>query len=379
MPLVSFIKKLFSAKEEETPEEKAKIEFKDIGIKLDEISKTIEQKEKIVDEEIEKKAEELNEKLKEQILILKSISLEERKESEKLKFIVMENLSFYVNSLEKLADNLKKKQGIEQVKLNLSNFSKNTKNNFEKASILIGKELEIVKEAIKDFVISFNKIIENNKDVFEKKKKIGDIKKLIGKIEELGKQKTDYKENIEKREKEKREKEKEKNEKEKEIAKIKESSEYLEITESKKIKEKEKEKIKEKVRKIKEKINFKELKRNHHTNSKNMEIVKNYEENFILALEEKPEFLEIIGNEQIVRELKEIKDKLVELNEIRENDTEKSIREHEETLKQIGGEMSSIRINVDEEIEKIKKTEEKTEEIKREIREKLEHLNISLL
>lgn len=362
-------------------EQKARIEFKDIDIKLDELMLKINEKEKNVEEEVNKKAHETSERLKEQLLILKSISLEERKESEKLKFIVMENLAFYISNLERFSEDIRKKQKIEEIKTRLMGFDKNTKTHFEKASILIGKELEETKNRIKEFVRNFNEIIESNKEIFEKKKKIEEIKNLLEKIEDYEKQEKEANTGIEAKENEKERIGREKEEREKEISEIKNSEKYIEMRRKKQEREKENEEIKEKARKTKEKIDFKELKRNHHTNSKNMGIIKNYEANFLLSLEEDKnlEFISIINKEEIGKEIKEIREKLIKIKSIGEEELEKEIKEKEEQLEKKKNEIAGIRSFVDDCLERAGKIKERKELVRNEIREKLEHLGIFLL
>lgn len=383
MGILEKIKSFFLLEEKAVSqsEQKARIEFKDIGRKLEEISKDLFEREKNVEEEISKKAQETSEKLKEQLLILKSITLEERKESEKLKFIVMENLAFYISNLEKFSADIIKKQKIEEIKTRLMGFDKNTKANFEKASILIGKELEETKNNIKEFVINFNLVIENNKEIFEKKKKIGGIKNLLLKIEEYEKQEKEANSEIEEKEKEKGRIGKEKETKEKETNEMKNNEKYKEIEKKKQEIERENEETKERARKTKEKIDFKELKRNHHTNSKNMDVIKNYENNFLLSLEEDKnmEFMSIVNNEEIGKEIKWIREKLIEIKSAGEEKLILEIKEKEDEAKKLNESIAGIRSFVDDCLEKIEKLGGKKEEIKKEVREKLESLNVSLL
>ena len=257
MSILLSIKKFFSAeKQTSKPEqEKTQIEFKDLGIKLEELSKETEEREKCIEEEIKKKAGETSEKLKKQLVVLKNISLKERKETEKLKFIVMENLAFYISNLEKFSEYLGKKQGIDGIKAVVVNFNNHTKNNFEKASILIGSQLEDVRESIKEFVKDFNSIIESNREFFEKKKKILELKALLLKINEFEERGRENKREIGKKEEEKERLIKEKTKKTEEVNELKETKEYKKIEVEKTRRVQEKEAIREKAFKAKEKYN----------------------------------------------------------------------------------------------------------------------------
>src|SRR3989344_3873960 len=103
----------FKSKKEEP--KKTKIQFENISKWLDEKTQFNKKKEEQILKTIDSVISETILRLEEQNLALGNIDLKDRKEQEKLKGIVIENLSVYSHQLNRLIDNLRnlKKDSLE--------------------------------------------------------------------------------------------------------------------------------------------------------------------------------------------------------------------------------------------------------------------------
>jgi hypothetical protein len=130
-------------------------------IKLDNLDEEIKKEKKNLEEqsgnfnkEIETLVKDFSSKIQDILPSIKKLNIDKRKENEKLKEFVVDNLSNYVAHLEKLIEDfsvLEKNKGedyAEQVQKTFNRFSKNSIANFERATILIGKEMGSAKEIV---------------------------------------------------------------------------------------------------------------------------------------------------------------------------------------------------------------------------------------
>ena len=119
--------------------------------------------------------------LNEQRFMLDKIDLKDRKEEERLKRIVVENISFYSSHLDKLIFNLKnlKKESLEEMLEHLNkiflDFKQKSNTSFEKSTILVGKELGDIKETITKFSNELNDVLTEDKETLEFFKNLADI------------------------------------------------------------------------------------------------------------------------------------------------------------------------------------------------------------
>jgi hypothetical protein len=270
---------------------------------LENLPSLIEGETKNINDKSEKLKNELNERvnqisseLKQKIPGLKMINLNKRKGEDRLKEIVMTSLSDYIIYLGRLIKDLEKiepkeiEQYIKEIQLTFNNFNKNSKMIYERATILIGKELAEVRNIIDTFAKDFNEKLISNKETFERIHLIKAIKDNLKEFEEskiLQKQiedsVSDFKEKIAKIEKEKQLFEKNYEE----YKKSNESREFIE--EQEKIKQENKI-INEEIIKLKRDINFKDLAKYYHENRKKSKIIKDYSEDFLNSLKQDSDF-----------------------------------------------------------------------------------------
>jgi len=356
MKFFNFFKKTsISEKTEEDLQEK--VNFSEISKWIEKKTNENEVKEKRIILEVKEKIEIFNKEIEEKLKILKNFDLESKKEEVRIKFIVNEGRSKYIDSIEiflKNLNNLNEKK-IETLTKKINNiffnFNKNSLKNYEKATILIGKEMANLKNCLNEFSRELSKIFEKNQSIANffkiisviesKKSELFSINKKIKLIDET-------KEFFNKKSEEKTEENKRLLE---EIKKIKESSEYkrqLEIREKIKLLDEE---LNDKISELNQIINFKSLANFFHANPKKMNFLKNYKENFEMNLrrENGESFMSLLDeanekNKIVLESYNKIKLKKIEIEnckrEIKEDETQKINYK----IDMLNGEINSIRM-----------------------------------
>jgi len=323
MKLLGFLKRLFKKEEKEIEIEK--INFDDIDDFISSKKKEVEINNKkfldLIKDRINKFVDELNEK----ISISEEVDVDKIKFEEKGKIIVKENLNKYIDQVKKLIENLEELDTNNAIKIIkdiddlFNNFEKRSSLNYQKTTILIGKELGAINDCISIFLTDVKKIIDKNKNSFDKNKILDSIEENLinkNKIEKL-------KSNIDK---EIREQDNKIKGFEKEIEMIEKSKEdlrktksYIEKVEKKKEIESLKERLETEIYNLKKLIDFKQFTSFFHINQRDLEIIKTYKENFKKSFEEDE-------NNQIIQLLNEsnlitdgIKNKFGEILELKKN------------------------------------------------------------
>ncbi len=383
---MSWLDKLKNVFKEEKKEERQieKISIEQLVQRLDEERKDFLEKEESLKKEVMARIYQLDIDINKSIELLKRVDLEQRKEYEKIKLIVRENLSLYIALLLIIIFNLKNinikdiKAYIERIFTILNYFDKSSHKPFEKATILIGEELRTTKNLIKDFFIYVKKIVKDNNEFFEKMKNIGDITILTNEIKQnnaylkiLDIQCQEFNKQLNKKiEEQYTYKDK--------IEQIKNSDKYkMDLREKenyiKKLRE-----FEEEIQSVRNRINLKLLAKHFHYDNKKNKIIHEYSTNFKSALQN-DENLEIFNMIKIAQhielnDLKEVRAKIISLNEKIITDTEKEISSIEDKIKSIELEILSIKSNLADELKKKDKILLKTEKIVLETKKQAEPL-----
>ena len=303
---------------------------------------------------------------------VKNIDLKERKENERLKLIVRENLYFYVNyvdklikDLEKIREDLETEEYIMQINSVFDNFKKNSNKSFEKSTILVGKELEKMQETIRNFFQKLNGVISENRDIFEKTRILNRTEAIRADLIENRKICLELKKGIERLESENKKLSVDKIEFEKEFDKFKTSEEYSQFLEETKKREKEKEDLEKEIFKLKERINLKGLLKYFHSDSKKSKIILGYIENFIAGLGKDADMtLAKMVNEVFKSDIKKELEQIKEANEkLREENWEKKagrkIEVFESEIRKTEFDISRIKEEAESERKKLIKFEER--------------------
>jgi len=369
-------------------EEIKKTSFEELLSLTKEEIKNLNEKSLNFKNEIKRDVNEFFSDINEKIPGLKAINLEKRKEEEALKKIVLQNLFSYVVFLERMIQELDKIEDedtecyIKRIQGIFNGFIKISKMSYERATILIGKELGEVKELIKKFTKEFNEKVEQNKIVFERIKLIKDFKKTLNELEDAKIIQKKFENSIEDIKNKIIEIEKEKQLSEKDYEKYKKSEEYEYFFKEQENIKQENKIFDEKILKLKQEMNLKLLSKQFHNDLKKNKLIKNYNENFLQALK-RDENLEIISiikeanlkvNEE---EIKQIRNKISESIKLTEN---KKLLDFEDKIKKLKYELINEKEKISNEENKIKRTKEKQKQLLEQIKKKAEEIwsNIKL-
>ena len=392
MGLFNFLKNIFSEENTQNNDPKQKDIFSNnIDSTISNELVDVYKRKALIKNALTKEVDELNLLLSEQIPILTKIDISERKEMEKIKIIVMDNLKQYLSQLEKLRIELKEAENenpgtySNQIHQIFLSFDKNSKTCLDKSTILIGKEFEPVKNSIKEFSKSYNEIILSHKDAIETEPVLIELKNLLNKKTELIKIKQDS-ENQSKNITEKiKVFGKNITEKEKNIENIKKGQEYLNFLEDKEKIKKDKNNLNQKIMELKEKIDIKLLAKYFHNDAKKSKIISNYTDNFISSLENDKgmQIINLIKETKpelnIEEELKKLKLKNESLKESKESEVEVELRLAEEELANLKNKTKDYEEELKKEERKIEKFNEKTEMIENEVKEKAKILGWNII
>ncbi len=325
MGIFDFLKKVLKEDEKIEPE-KEKLAFPDIEEFIKSKIKEIKEKEKERNSLINQKISHFSKEIKEKIEIVNRVDIESKEKNDKIKSIVNEGRKKYVDFLERFIENIEsiKKENLEETtkEINLAflRLNQNSGKSYERATILIGKEMGSIKETLKNFSNELLKIFNEDKEITSNKKRLQVIQTKLEENNEINKKLEKIQENISSIEKKVKEKEEESKERYDELDKIKTGKDYLEYLENQKnvqIKEEDLEKIIIEFRGL---IDFKGLSNFFHIFPEKMEIVKKYKDNFLseFKMEGEGKIIELLeesklNNNKINEKIKTIKQKEKEI------------------------------------------------------------------
>jgi len=375
MPFLDFLKKIFG--EEQAKEAEKPISLENLPNKIQQETEKIRGEKEEINKVTKKKVEEFISQIKERINLLENISIDKRKEQEKIKLIVKENLKLYLEYLRNLIHNLEKAEQenyIKQINNNLQFFNRVSYPAFEKSTLLIGDELGKTRGLARFFAKEINNLYGNNEKLIEKNNKINDISKNFNKIEETKNTQKAIEKNVENLNSRKEERRKKKEKLGKEILELKDSQEYQQVL---KENEKIKQEIEQELLEIRQKIDFKELAKIYHTIEKENRLIQNYNKNFRQALEQDNnlEIIELAKTANLdISKLASIKIKLDELKTSKPAEIEIIIRNSEDEIKNLDNENLEITSEIAEKNKKIARLKEKISLLEKENLNKAEEI-----
>lgn len=227
--------------------------------------------------------------LESEIMVLLNLDFKKNKEIPKVEAIVKENVKNYIKSIEKLIERLstidERKGLIEKINFAVDEFNKKTDIAYQKIEFIFEKEIHVSKEHIRIFLKDLEKILKNNSKELEEFRIMELVEDNILKIQDIKKIKLKFikiiNEDILKSKKFKENLIL----KEKEISKILQSDKFLKEESRKKKLELKKNKLDREISNLKGEINFKSLTSFYHQFVKEMELIKEYKSNFKQAFE----------------------------------------------------------------------------------------------
>ena len=376
MGLFDFFRKIKKKKIKESKIEQEKIIFSEIEKWIENKIKESEIKEKKVFVLIQEKINVIIDELKEKIKVVEDVDIEPKKVEGKIKFVVNEGRKKYIESLESFIEKLenleREKLGkfIEGVNKISLDFNKSSHMSYERATILIGKEMACIKECLKVFSRDLIKIFEENKELVEWSKKIPFIKLKLNQIAEIDRILEKVNETIMYLDKKIIDEKQENKKILEQIEKIKNSEDHVKNLErQEKIKLSEEELEKELID-LKQVIDFKSLANFFHIFKEQMDVVKSHKEDFQTSFQ-KDNGERILGllneaklnNENISDKIKQINNKKEEITknkqEIKKDETQELYSITTKIILEIG--------NLNNEKNREEKRREKLKEIKKEI------------
>ena len=391
MGIFSFFKKLVKKnKVEEIVIEK--FAFSEIENWIENKIKENELKEKEILFVVGGKIEDFIKELREKIVILEDFDVEAKKEKEQIKNIVINSREKYIESVEDLIEKLnnleepKLKKFIEKINKIFFDFHKKSFKNYERATILIGKEMASIEEILKVFSKNLLKTFDENKLIIDSFKNLLIIKEKLNTItpidkilERINEKKSNLNKKISEKEKENRIlKEK--------VEEIKTSPAYLEnLAKQKKIKFL-REESKKNILELKQVLDFKVLANFFHINQEQMRMVKNHKEDFythfikdngksIISLLDEAK----LNNDKIVEKIKKIHSKLEETKnceqEIKKDETQEACFR----IKEVCLEIDNLKIEKVKEEKRDEKLKTSKEELINILKQELGKLNVEVV
>ncbi len=330
MGIFSFLKKAFKEPEKESEEKEKKITLSEVEDAVQEKEGETEKREKHEIKKIEARIKEFTEEIKDKITILNEVNVEAKEKNEKVKSTVNEGRKKYTEHLEKLIESLEDvvnfgsigkvnlKKVTEDINSAFIRFNTHSGKSYERATILIGKEMGSIKEAMKKFSTELIELFNEDQELISTSKKLTQIKSKLEELKKIDEELIKSEEELKNIILDINTKEKLKKERQENLDRIKKSQEYLDNLEKKNNLEFRKNEIRKEIQGLRTMIDFKGLSNFYHIFEDRMEVVKRYRDNF------SEEFREDNGNRllNLLNESKlnteEIYDKIKQIKEWRE-------------------------------------------------------------
>ncbi|MBI5148376.1 hypothetical protein HZA33_01725 [Candidatus Pacearchaeota archaeon] len=367
----------FRKKEEKKEIIEEKIAFSDLQSKVESEQELQRKMKEEMNEQIKNILDNFVLKIKGHVEVLKNLRIDEKKENERIKFIVKENLKSYIDHLENLAVNLKSLKPEEyskKISRTIENFQRMSINNLEKVTILVGKEIEVIGMDLRNFSYELNSILSNNRNLFEKEKKLEDLRDIFEEQEKIKKFEKEIESTITALKRNKESLERKREEIRKKLENIKNSSEYKKALEEKEEEREEARKNEENLFKLKSEIDLKFLAKHFHGDKKKEHLISELNKDFISSLqsneagliallkEAKPEF-----NTDKIKEL--IKKKGEQFKEKKELKIIEEVKKTENEIKEFERDLLETE-------DLIKDEEKRHDKIQEKIKEKREQIEI---
>jgi len=391
MGILNLLKNIFKEAEEKEPK-RIKVNLSEIKPILDKNKEKIQEREDSIISLIKTNIDSFSKDIQEKVEIVEKVDIESKEKNNKIKAIVYEGRKKYIEFIERLMNNLEEHKNIdnfqeiiENINYSFSKFNESSMKSYERATVLIGKEMGAIKESLKKFSKEILEIYNENKNIINEKKsilfsesKLNENLEIQDKLNKIDEESNELKTKI-------KEKENILNEKLTILNKIKNSEEYIkniQLKESIIIKEEE---IKNQISQLRQDIDFKSLSSFFHIFPEKMNYIKRYKESFLLEFKEDKgkslvNLLNEAGlnNDKISEQIKNISMK----EEILEKQ-KKEIKEDQTNL--VSSEIETLKENIknwNDELDWIEKRKEKLKEDEKrntqKIKEEFKKINIDI-
>lgn len=371
---------------------KEKVSFSRIEDWIEEKMMENELKEKEIFAIIKEKIKKFTKELREKIVILEDVDIETKKEKDEIKEIVNNSRKKYIESVEHLIERLnnleeaKLKIFIEKINKIFFDFNKSSYKNYERATILIGKEMRSIKESLKVFSKELVKTFDESKEIMDSFKNLLAIKekldmtplidRTLGKTSEAilsFNEKIMVKEEENKRLLEK-------------IEKIKKSPNYLGRLRTQKKIESLKEELRNDIFSLRQLLDFKALTNFYHSFEKEMNLLKDHREDFQTNFQKDSGKIIIdllneakLNNNTILEKVKQIRAKTEEISdyekEIGGDETSELYLKIEEVISKI----DNLKIKKAKEEKRHEKLRANKEDVINSLKQELDKMNVEVI
>jgi len=369
-----------------------KLDFSEIQSWIENKTEKKKFKEKEIIFKVEAKIKHLVEELKEKIIILEDFDINAKKEQDRIKNIVADSREKYIESVEELIAKLnnlqesKLEKFIDKINKIFFEFDKKTFKNYERATILIGKEMASIKESLKVFSKELLKIFDENKSIITSFKhfliineKLNMLNQISKTLKEINEKKSNLNEKL-------NEKEKENKILKQNLEKIKTSHAYLEnLAKQEKIKSL-REESKKNILELKQILDFKALTNFFHINPGQMRIVKEHKENFQINFEKDngKAIIELLDEAQlnnniILEKINQIKTKMQETANHEQNLQKDETQETYLKIKEINLEIDNLKIEEFKENKREEKLKANQQELMSVLKKELGKINVEVV
>jgi hypothetical protein len=379
----------FLKSKKESEKEPEKLAFNDIENWFNNKEKETKNKEKQILNSINQQTQASIKELKEKLEILENFDLESRKDKDKIKAIVKENWTNYIYYVKKFIESLEnlteQNLGNFATKANriFFDFDKKSYMNYQKATILIGKEMAAVKNHIMDLSKYLKRKFDENQETIDLSKNLTSLKTTLNQLNYINKTSSQTQEKITNLDKQATEI-KEKNKKlQDEINKIKQTQEHLENLKKQENIEALKTEIDQEVIKLRDMINFKALSNVFHVVKEKHDIVKAHKEDFAKHFHKDngASILELINETKssdntIQDKIKEINNKKQDIAKIQETLGKDKTQPLLLEIENINLELEKLNLEKQQELKSHERFKTKNQEIKNTIKDKLKEFDV---
>jgi hypothetical protein len=375
----------FKSKKDEPKKEK--IKFEDIEHWLNDRTKRNLEKEQKIVKEITSLISETTKILEEQNVLLNKVDVKDRKEVEKLKGVVMENLSVYSHQLSKLISNLQNLKGdtlqefLGDLNKTFIEFKQKSSTSFEKATILVGKELGDIKETLGEFTRGLNKVLDEEKEALELARNLISVKNKLNELRKFEDSKKNIFLEMKNIEESINNLETNSDLAKKELESIKLSVKYVSREQEKESAKLKKIELEKEIIGLRNLVDFKHLSRTFHEDPKKMALIHDYETDFNRLFEKGDEqmiipLIEGSKKAQVLGKIEEIRETKLKIQEIlgRKDlleDSARNIMNLNASIK--GSESDKLKLK-----KKMDKSEEDIATMQNEIKSALSTLNVEV-
>ena len=391
MGIFSFLKKLGKEKEIKDVGSK-KLTFSEIENWLEEKVKENEIKEKAILVLVKDKIRDFNSDLRTKIAILNEFDVESKKAEDRIKGIVSDSRIQYIEAVGNLMTNLESLKETrfsdltKRVDKIFFDFNKASFKNYERATILIGKEMASIKEGFKTFSRDLLKIFNNNKEISELFQEIESIKSKLNLLSSIKKDIIDANEMILSLNEKINQKEKENQILLGEIEKIKQGEDYKNMLEKREKINVLREESKNTILTLKQLIDFKALANFFHINEEQMKILKNYKEDFYANfLKDNGKMIidllneSKLNNDKILEKIEKIHSKLEEINNHEQEIKSDELPRLYYKIKETSIEIDNLRLEKFKGEKRCEKLKENKEELINSLKHELDKMNVELV